>query len=222
LESAYNYLIETSSSSSSVLCTDVANCIFPSQGSSFVDKYQNLYNVQPLFTSTPEQFENSNWDPNYGQTESLQDVTIDTILFALPITKLGTVVKGGEKVVLENANYAQTTYRNTFSIDGAGIYTNLAGKPINTIDDLAIAIKNNVVKVEDIPVEYIVRDGKTLILNTRTSQALEKAEIPRSQWKAVDKTGDIEAEIRLNTQLQRNNLDSDGVSTVRQTGGKSQ
>jgi hypothetical protein len=135
---------------------------------------------------------------------------------------VGMGISSGKVGVLEDANYAQTTYRNAFSDDGITKYTNLAGKPINTVDDLANAIKNNAVRVADIPVEYIVRDGKILILNTRTSQALEKAGIPKSQWKGIDKTGDADAEKRLTDQLLRNKLDSSGISTVRQTGVKSQ
>ena len=40
---------------------------------------------------------------------------------------------------------------------------------INTIDDLVNSINVGKVNVSDLPVEYIVRDGNTLILNTRTS-----------------------------------------------------
>lgn len=79
--------------------------------------------------------------------------------------------KGGSGV-LDNANYAQKTYSNTFSAEGRKIYSDLAGEPINTIDDLVNAINSGKVNVADLPVEYIVRDGNTLILNTRTSQAL--------------------------------------------------
>ena len=45
-------------------------------------------------------------------------------------------------------------------------------------------------------------------------QALEQAGIPRSQWYAVNMTGDAEAEARLAGQLQRNNLPSAGTPTV--------
>jgi hypothetical protein len=166
LESAYNYLIETSSSSSSVLCTDVANCVFPSQGSSFVDKYQNLYNVQPLFTSTPEQFENSNWDPNYGQTEALQDVTIDTILFALPLTRLGTVVKGGEKVEVGignkvtwvDENAAMSARAHNYNDAATGARSNLA-----TQSSQAPAIERTLSDGSATIVKFDGLDGSVLI-----------------------------------------------------------
>ena len=122
--------------------------------------------------------------------------------------------------VLDNANYAQKTYSNTFSAEGRKIYSDLAGEPINTIDDLVNAINSGKVNVADLPVEYIVRDGNTLILNTRTSQALTQAGIPRSQWNAIDRTGDTLFEELLTGQLSRNKLTSEGISTVRPSGGQ--
>ncbi|BCN32392.1 hypothetical protein [Anaeromicropila herbilytica] len=128
--------------------------------------------------------------------------------------------KGGGNSVLENANYAQKTYSNTFSAEGRKKYTNLAGEPINTIDDLVSAINKGKVKVADLPVEYIVRDGNVLILNTRTSQALTQAGIPRSQWNVINRTGDSLFEELLTGQLTRNKLNSEGISNVRPSGGK--
>lgn len=82
------------------------------------------------------------------------------------------------------------------------------------------AIKTGKIKVEDLPIEYIVRDGNTLILNTRTSQALTQAGIPRSQWVSIDRTGNQLFEELLDGQLSRNKLTSEGISTVRPSGGK--
>lgn len=82
------------------------------------------------------------------------------------------------------------------------------------------AINVGKVNVNDIPVEYIIRDGNTLILNTRTSQALTRAGIPRNQWKAIDRTGNIVFEDMLDGQLSRNKLTSEGIATVRPSGGK--
>lgn len=122
--------------------------------------------------------------------------------------------------VLENANYAQKTYSNTFSAEGRKIYSSLAGEPINTIDDLVSVINKGKVNVADLPVEYIVRDGNTLILNTRTSQALTQAGIPRSQWNVINRTGNSLFKELLTGQLTRNKLTSEGISTVRPSGGK--
>ena len=132
----------------------------------------------------------------------------------------GKVVESGTSSVLENANYAQKTYSNTFSPEGIKKYSSLAGEPINTIDDLVNAINTGKIKVKDLPIEYIVRDGNTLILNTRTSQALTQAGIPRSQWVSIDRTGNQLFEELLDGQLSRNKLTSEGISTVRPSGGK--
>lgn len=131
----------------------------------------------------------------------------------------GQDIEGGIGV-LDNANYAQKIYSNTFSAEGRKIYSDLAGEPINTIDDLVNAINSGKVNVADLPIEYIVRDGNTLILNTRTSQALTQAGIPRSQWNAIDRTGDALFEELLTGQLSRNKLTSEGISTVRPSGGQ--
>ena len=59
-----------------------------------------------------------------------------------------------------------------------------------------------------------------LILNTRSSQALTQANIPRNQWKAIDRTGDPLFEDLLDGQLSRNKLTNEGIATVRKSGGK--
>ncbi len=124
---------------------------------------------------------------------------------------------GGTSSVLENANYAQKTYSNTFSPEGIKKYSNLAGEPINTIDDLVSAINNGKINVSDLPIEYI---REMVILNTRTSQALTQAGIPRSQWVAIDRTANQLFEQLLDVQLSRNKLTSEGISTVRPGGKK--
>ena len=131
-----------------------------------------------------------------------------------------STIEGASNSVLENANYAQKTYSKTFSEEGRKIYSSLAGEPINTIDDLVSSINKGKINVVDLPVEYIVRDGNTLILNTRTSQALTQAGIPRRQWSVINRTGDSLFEGLLTGQLERNKLTSEGILTVRPSGGK--
>lgn len=118
------------------------------------------------------------------------------------------VAKSG---VLDGANFAQKTFGKNFSAAGK-----FAGQ---TVDDVAASIQSGALKVSDVPIDYIVRNGNTLILNTRSSQALIKAGIPRSQWNAINRTGDAAFEARLTGQLNRNNLTEEGISTVRQSGG---
>ncbi|MGT2717629.1 hypothetical protein [Streptococcus oricebi] len=120
----------------------------------------------------------------------------------------------------EDANYAQKTYGNSFSPEGQKIYSELAGEPIKTIDDLIDAIKSGKIDIKDLPVEYINRDGKTLILNTRTSQALTQSGIPRSDWHTIDRTGEKLHETLLDGQLQRNKLTSEGIKEVRPSNRK--
>jgi len=120
----------------------------------------------------------------------------------------------------EDANYAQKTYGHSFSQEGQKIYSELAGEPIKTIDDLVDAIKSGKIDIKDLPVEYINRDGNTLILNTRTSQALTQSGIPRSDWHTIDRTGEKLHETLLDGQLQRNKLTSEGIKEVRPSNRK--
>ena len=97
-----------------------------------------------------------------------------------------------------------------FSDEGA-----FAGK---SVDDVAGALRSGSMNSADVPVNYIVRDGQTIILNTRSAQALESAGIPRSQWNAVNKTGDSFFEGLLDGQLGRN--PGGPFNTVRRSGGQ--
>ena len=73
-------------------------------------------------------------------------------------------------------------------------------------------------KPSNVPIDYIVREGNTLILNTRSARALQAAGIPRSAWTAVNRTGQETFESMLTGQLQRNGLTSAGTAAVRQSG----
>ena len=121
---------------------------------------------------------------------------------------------------IENANYAQTSYGPKFSKTGKSIYTELVGKPIDTLDDLVNAIKDGTINPSAIPVEYIVRDGNVLILNTRTAHVLTKAGIDRTAWNIINKTGNPISEELLTNPLIHNKLTSLGTDTARMTGGK--
>ena len=120
---------------------------------------------------------------------------------------------------MDKANYSQKTYSNNFSMYGSQKYFDIAGYEIKTVDDLAQAIKNKDVSISDLPVEYINRDGNVLIQNTRTSQALTVAGVPRNQWHVTNNTGNPLHEKLLDEQLLRNKLTSEGISNVRRSGG---
>lgn len=124
-------------------------------------------------------------------------------------TAVGSCV-ATEAVDIAGANFAQTTASRTFSSGGT-----FAGQ---SIDDVAGALRSGAMSAKDVPVQVIVRDGNTLILNTRSALALEQAGVPRSAWNVVNVTGDPAAQARLAGQLARNGLDSTGTSSVRITG----
>jgi hypothetical protein len=63
---------------------------------------------------------------------------------------------------------------------------------------------------KDVPINIIVRDGNTLILNTRSATALTRAGVSRSSWNVINRTGDDFFEGLLDDQLRRNGLDSSG------------
>ena len=109
--------------------------------------------------------------------------------------------------VLAGAKFAQTTASAMFSSTGK-----FAGK---SVDEVANALRSGSLHPADVPIEYAVRDGNTLILNTRSAMALEKAGIPRSNWNAINVTNDAAAQARLSGQLERNGLTSAGTDSVR-------
>ncbi|MFJ4291923.1 DUF637 domain-containing protein [Cupriavidus sp. NPDC089707] len=90
-----------------------------------------------------------------------------------------------------DANFAQSAIRanEMFSAEGAARYTELAGRPIATVDDLASAIRNGSISPSQIPLDFVDMNGTKLILNTRTSVALDRAGVPKSSWYGNNQTG---------------------------------
>jgi filamentous hemagglutinin len=90
-----------------------------------------------------------------------------------------------------DANFAQTSIRSdrTFSPDGQQIYSDIAGYPIRTVDDLSGALRRGDISPSDVPVDFVDMNGSRLILNTRTSTALQDAGIPQNQWYGTQRTG---------------------------------
>ncbi len=82
------------------------------------------------------------------------------------------------------------------------------------------ALRSGRINPSEVPIDYIVRGRNTLILNTRSAQALTRAGIPRSQWAAVNRTGQAAYEARLTGQLARNRLTNEGMPNVRESGGR--
>jgi hypothetical protein len=95
------------------------------------------------------------------------------------------------------------------------MFSEAAGRHIETVDDLAQALSDGDIDVSQVTIKYIVtEDGHTLILNTRSSQALIKAGISRNLWNAENVTGDAFFENALENQLTRNGLTTAGISEV--------
>jgi hypothetical protein len=110
-------------------------------------------------------------------------------------------------VNIEAANFAQKTASANFSAEGA-----FSGSPRA---EIVGQLQSGALTAADVQVEVIVRNGQTLILNTRSATALAEAGIPRSAWSVVNMTGDAVAEARLTAQLARNGLTDAGIETVR-------
>ena len=112
-------------------------------------------------------------------------------------------------VTAEGAVWAQKTFGSAFSREGK-----FAGQ---TVDDVAGMLRNGTLSVVDVPIDVVVRNGQTFILNTRSSAALMRAGIPRSSWNVINQTGVPSFESMLTGQLTRNGL-INGTNTIRQSG----
>jgi hypothetical protein len=134
----------------------------------------------------------------------LPNTSLDVLALAFP----PSVAAGGG--VLEGANFAQKTFSPMFSKGGA-----FAGR---SVADVSSALRSGAMNASEVPINYIVRGGNKLILNTRSAKALEGAGIPRSGWNAVNRSGQGVFEDMLSGQLRRNGLPDAGTATVRQSG----
>lgn len=109
------------------------------------------------------------------------------------------------KSVLDNARYAQKEYSPIF-----GNHKNnpFRGKHMN---EVIADLRSGKIKPWQLKIDYVVRDGNKLILNTRSAHVLELAGIPRWQWNISNRTGKHKYEKRLDMQLQRSGLNSNGT-----------
>ena len=119
--------------------------------------------------------------------------------------------KASKGVSAEGAVWAQKTFSEAFS---TGKGAKFAGQ---TVEGIAEMLKNGTLSATDVPINVIVRNGQTFILNTRSSAALMQAGIPRSAWNVVNQTGVSVFETMLTDQLTRNTL-INGTNTIRQSG----
>ncbi|MGI8710342.1 MAG: DUF6531 domain-containing protein [Acidimicrobiales bacterium] len=129
-----------------------------------------------------------------GISAKLADAT--PALATLSTTAAKTVDIGGAK-------FAQTSFSEAFSKGGL-----FGGR---TIDDVAGVLRSGAMSQKDVPINVVIRDGNTLITNTRSAQALTRAGIPRDSWNVINRTGDSLYERLLSGQLSRNGLGSAGT-----------
>ena len=139
---------------------------------------------------------------------------------AIVESERGPAVRGA----VEGANFAQNVIRRdeAFSDDGQRQLSELApGTPIRTVSDLVNALKAGRIKASQLPIDYVDINGTRLILNTRTSTALLRAGVPRSDWFGRDVTGqnvpglDVTFDQLARDQLKSNRLPSTGSPTVK-------
>lgn len=85
---------------------------------------------------------------------------------------------------VKDAVFAQVESKpqKPFSKEGKRIYSKLAGRKIETVQDLTDAINDRLISVDKLPIDYVSKDGERVILNTRTTTALKNANIPKSEW----------------------------------------
>ena len=135
------------------------------------------------------------------------NTTID-VAIALAFAKFFNSGRSGAESnnPLVTANFAQATFKETFSAGGK-----FAGK---TIDEVAELLRQGKLTPADLPLEYLTKNGQTVILNTRSAEALRRAGIAREMWRGIDIAGDDAAVQRLMEQLRRNKLGPMGTPTV--------
>ncbi|MGI9599048.1 MAG: hypothetical protein ACR2QK_22985 [Acidimicrobiales bacterium] len=116
--------------------------------------------------------------------------------------------------VLDDANFAQDNVikgTKKFSPEGQAYFSEMAGQPITTVDDLVEALRTGAIRPDQVPIDYVIIDGQKLILNTRTSTALRRAGIPQSEWFGRHKTGITAFDDVPFDDLARRQLDNNGL-----------
>jgi len=101
--------------------------------------------------------------------------------------------------------YTQTSAKPLFSTDPKARF------PGESVSSLADKIKNKQVPVSDVPIRYVERNGNVLIINTRSSVALQKAGVPPEEWNWIQ--GE-QYPNQLEERLARNGLDENGIDVV--------
>jgi hypothetical protein len=97
---------------------------------------------------------------------------------------------------LRNVRFAQETASEAF-----GQFSSFAGR---TVDDVAEALAAGRLSPSAIPVQLVVKEGTTFLVNTRSSAAMILSGAAKPLWTLVDATAEVGVNLRLAGQLARN------------------
>ncbi len=117
---------------------------------------------------------------------------------------------------LSDGTFAQVKAKPTkpFSSEGQAKYSELAGEPIETVQDLTNAINTGKINPADIQVDYVMINGQPVIANTRTSTALTNAGVPQNQWNGVNQTGQIQYGTQTFDQAVQNQINNNAGQPI--------
>ena len=155
-------------------------------------------------------------DGNGGYTMSLRTANVSagdrawSLLGSAPLLLVGGPEMRGAKGSLR---FTQSTASPMFSAEGW-----FAGRSISQV---ASDLRLGAMSAADVPVEFIVRDGNRLIVNTRSALALRQAGIPEPLWNLINQTGVPEVEASISKRLFKNELGNSGTDVLRITGSGS-
>lgn len=114
--------------------------------------------------------------------------------------------------------FAQKKYSPRFS-DSDETLPAVRNKPVSQV---VSELNSGELNPDQIPIDLYTTHGRTYILNTRSANALQRANIPREEWTTRDVTGDSAALSRLKDQLSGSNLQfGEGVQDAVESSGTS-
>jgi RHS repeat-associated protein len=155
-----------------------------SSGKNSLWSFENVFQKDPIAAI---------YSGEYATDADIMGNAVYDLAFALLAGRAASLspAKNKSSTGMNGSYFAQKKINSNrqFSPEGQAKYSKLAGSKIKTTTDLSAAIKNKKIKVEDVTVDYVMKNGKKVILNSRTSAALEDAGIPMDKWVGVDQTG---------------------------------
>jgi RHS repeat-associated protein len=156
-------------------------------------------------------YERNGWEvirgPDFKWTGAVQDVSLDLVLTFQGAGGLGRNVFAGESVTA--LRFSQRSAGTRFGIGEGNPFRGMS------VADVSDDVASRVLSPNDLPIGFVHRDGTDLIMNTRSTVALQDAGIPMRRWIFVNQTGEAAAEHELTRRLVHNNLRTQGTSTVR-------